>query len=112
MGTLIDLDSRINVMQSSFVRRLGLCICKINKNIEKIDGSSLKIYGIVIAYFQVDNKDGKPCFFKVIFMLAEIYMDIAFRILYISLSNVKININNRNLRCRSYTVVKILLNIR
>lgn len=48
---------------------------------------------MIIASFQVDDKDGKSCFFQETFLLADVSMDVAFEILFFILSNVKVNSN-------------------
>lgn len=63
-------------------------------SVKKIDGSWLKTFGIVIALFKVEDKEGKFCFFKEIFLLADISINVAFGILFLTLGNVKINFNN------------------
>lgn len=54
----------------------------------------LDTYEIIIALFQVDDKDEKSHFFEMIFLLACISIDIAFRISSLTLSNVGVNFNN------------------
>lgn len=49
--TLIDLDSKINVIQWSFAKKLGLCICKTDVGAQKIDSSGLKNFGMIITLF-------------------------------------------------------------
>lgn len=49
--TFIDLCSKNNAMQPSFVRKLGPCICKTNISAQKIDNSRLKASEILIASF-------------------------------------------------------------
>lgn len=57
---------------------------------QKIKGSKLEIFGMVIALFLVDDKDRKFCFFKESFSLADINMDIDFRMFFFILSKVKV----------------------
>lgn len=95
---LIDLSSYVNVMQSSFARKQDFCICKTNIFTQKIDIGRPKIYRIVIALFQINDWDKKFRFFKETFLLANISIDIAFRILFLILSNIKLNFNNQKLK--------------
>lgn len=48
---LIDSSSKVNVMQPSFPRKLGLRIYKTNIGAYTIDGSRLETFGIVITLF-------------------------------------------------------------
>ena len=48
---LLDNGSEVNAMNPDYARKLELKIRKINIGAQKIDGSTLKIFGIVIADF-------------------------------------------------------------
>lgn len=87
-------------MQSSFLEKRGLRICKINVAGQKINGSRLETFVKIIALFQVDDKNIKFCFFEKTFRLANISMDVAFGMPFFILSNVEITFNNRVLRRR------------
>lgn len=56
---LIDSDREVNIMQSRFVKKLGLCIQKIDVDAQKIDGSRLETFVMVIAFFLVNDKNKK-----------------------------------------------------
>lgn len=86
--TLIDSSMKVNTIENSFMGKLDLCICKTIVDAQKIDGSRREIYGIVIALFQMDDKEGKSCFFKKTILLADISIDISFKMIYFILSNV------------------------
>lgn len=47
----INLASEVNIMQSSFTRKLVVCICKTNVGTQKIDGNRLENFGMVITLF-------------------------------------------------------------
>lgn len=63
-------------------------------SIQKIDGSGLETYKIIIILFQMDGKDGKFCFFEIFFLLADISINVAFRMLLLILNNIKVNFND------------------
>lgn len=88
------------------MQKLGLHICKISVGVQKINDNKLETYGIVIALFKVDNKNGKSDFFEEIFWLADISMDIVFKIFFLTLSNLEVKFNNRPLCWRQYTTAK------
>ena len=48
---LLDSSSKINTMNLNFARKLGLKVLKTNVGVQKIDGSALKIFGMVIVDF-------------------------------------------------------------
>ena len=51
-------------MTPAYAKRLGLKTQKTNVRAQKIDGSALETFGIVIADFQLENKGGRPKFFQ------------------------------------------------
>ena len=60
---LIDSRSEVNAMTPAYAKKLGLRIRKTDVGAQKIDGSTLETYGMVIADFQVQDKFGKARFF-------------------------------------------------
>ena len=51
ISTLIDLGSEVNTMTSAYTAKLGLKVRKNNIRAKKIDGSTLNIFGMVLANF-------------------------------------------------------------
>lgn len=91
---LIDSNGKINVMQSSFTRKLGLYIRKTDVGAQKIDGSRLEIFTMVIAFFLIEDKDERSRFFEKIFPLADIGLDVVLGMLFLTWSNVKVQFTN------------------
>ena len=60
---MFDSGSKVNAMNLTFAWKLSLYIWKTNVGAQKIDGSTLKTFGMVIADFQVEDKGGRPGFF-------------------------------------------------
>ena len=50
-------------MNPNFARKLGLKVWKTNIEAQKIDGSTLKTFEMVIADFQMEDKANRPRFF-------------------------------------------------
>ena len=50
-------------MTSELVSKLGLKVCPTNVGVQKIDGSTLEMLGMVLASFQVEDMLGKTWFF-------------------------------------------------
>ena len=48
---LINSDSEVNAMTPAYVSKLGFNVCHTNVGAQKIDGSILKIFGMVLASF-------------------------------------------------------------
>ena len=61
---LLDLGSKVNAMSLAFAEQLGLMIYKINIAAQKIDGTILDTYKMVVSTFFVSNKDGRERFLK------------------------------------------------
>ena len=49
--TLLNSGSEVNAMSPAYVKRLGLKTWKTNVRAQKIDGSALETFGMVIADF-------------------------------------------------------------
>ena len=94
---LINSSSKVNIMMLAYALKLGLKICRINVGAQKIDGSILKTFGIVLASFQVEDKLGKIRFFQETFLLADINMEVVLGILFLILSNADIQFTEREL---------------
>ena len=60
---LLNSGSKVNAMSPAYVKKLGLKARKTNVGAQKIDGSALKTFGMVITDFQVEDKVGRPRFF-------------------------------------------------
>ena len=52
---LLDSGSEVNAMSPVYAKRLGFKTRKINVETQKIDSSTLEIFGMVIADFQVED---------------------------------------------------------
>lgn len=109
---LIDLTSKVIVIQLSFVKNLGLHICKMNVRIDKIDSSKLETWGMIIVLVQIDAKNNLSRFYRKIFLLANISRNIAFGIFFLNLSNFEINFTNVKPKKRLYITAEIFLTIR
>lgn len=91
---LINTGSKVNTIYTSFMRKSSLCICKIYMGIQKIDSDGLKTYGIVITSFWIHDKVGKFCFYKQIFLYAQISIDARFQISFPLLNNIEVKYKN------------------
>ena len=56
---LIDLGSEVNAMTPAYAAKLGLGVRKTDIGAQKIDGSTLDTFRMVLADFQVENKLGR-----------------------------------------------------
>ena len=60
---LINSSSKINALTPAYPKQLGLRVWKIDVRAQKIDGSLVKTFGMVIAGFQIEDKLGRERFF-------------------------------------------------
>ena len=60
---LFDINSKINTMSPAYIIKLIFKTWKTNVGAQKINGSSLEIFGMVITDFQVEDKGSRPKFF-------------------------------------------------
>ena len=87
---LIDSGSKVNAMTLGYASKLGLKICLTNVGAQKIDGSTLKMFGMVLASFQVENTLGRVRFFQETFLLADLSIEVVLRMAFLILSNADI----------------------
>ena len=106
---LIDSGSKINAMTLAFAKQLGLQVRKTDVGAQKIDGSLLRTFGMVIAGFQVENKFGRVRFFQESFLLAETSMEVVLRVPFLAFSNANIQFAEKELTWSSYTAAEALL---
>ena len=60
---LLNSGSKVNAMSPSYAKKLGLKSRKTNIRAQKIYGSVLETFGMVITDFQVEDKSSRPRFF-------------------------------------------------
>ncbi len=67
---------------------------------------------MVVSTFSVSDKDGRERFFKENFLLADVKLDVVLRILFLTISNVDVDIQARDLQWRFYITRDVLLTTR
>ncbi len=110
--TLLDSESEVNTISQAFAYQLGLNIWKTNVRAQKIDGTTLETYKIVVSTFSMSDKDGKERFFQESFLLADVKLDIMLKMLFLIMSNVDVDFQARDIQWRSYTIGDILSTIK
>lgn len=75
-------------MQPSFAKKLVLSIWKNNVGTQKIDGNRFKTFKMIIASILVYKKDAKSQLFKETFLLADMSMNVTFKMCFFTLSNL------------------------
>ena len=94
---LIDSGSEINIMHPAYATKLGLRARKIDVGAQKIDGSHLDTFGMVIADCSVKDKLGRVRFFQETFLLANIGLEVVLEMLFLTLSKADIRFAEREL---------------
>ncbi len=95
---MLDLGSEVNVMSQAFAQQLGLKIHKTNIGAQKIDGTILEAYKIVVSTFSVSDKDGRERFFEESFLLADVKPNIVLGIPFLTMSNADVDFQARDLQ--------------
>ena len=105
---LIDSGSEVNAMTPAYASRLSLQVHRTNIGAQKIDGSILETFGIILANFQVEDKLGRARFFQKTFLLADISAEIVLGMPFLTLSNADVQFVEKELTWRSYTTAEAL----
>ena len=87
---MLDSGSEVNAISPAYAKRLGLKTRKTNVGAQKIDGSALETFGMVIADFQVEDKSGRPRFFQETFLVADTKFEVILRLLFLKIINADI----------------------
>ena len=96
-------------MHPDFVKKFGLQIHKIKVGEQKIDSSKLDIIGMVIVFFSIKDEKRGSCFFKEIFLIANISIGVALEMFFLTLNNINIDFASCHLYYRIYIAAKMLL---
>ena len=95
-------------MSPAYTENLGFKTWKTNIGAQKIDGSALETFGMVIADFQVEDKGGRPRFFQETFLVADTKFEVVLGMLFLKISNANVAFGEETLTWRSYTTNKAL----
>ena len=81
-----------------------------NVGAQKIDGTTLETYEMVVAVFSVTDQANKVRLFEKTFLVANVSPDVVLRMPFLILSDVDIDFLKRELWWRSYTIEKVFSN--
>ena len=84
-------------MTPAYALKLGLRVRRTDVGAQKIDSSTFKIFGIVLASFQVEDKLGRARFFQKTFRLANISVEVVLGMPFLTLSNADIQFAEKEL---------------
>ena len=78
-------------MSQVFTFQLGLKSRKTNVGAQKIDNTTLEIYGTIISILLILNKDDRERFFEESFLLADVNPDVVLGMLFLTISNADVD---------------------
>ena len=87
----------MNVINPNYVWKLVFKIRRTNVGAEKIDSSTLKTFGMVIADFQIKDKASKSRFFQKILLMANAKFEVIFEMFFLKISNMDILFDKKTL---------------
>ena len=105
---LINSGSEVNAMTPTYTSKLSLRVYHTDVGAQKIDGSTLQMFGMVLANFQVKDKLGRTRFFQETFLLADISAEVVLGMPFLTLSNADVQFVEKELTWRSYTTAEAL----
>ena len=105
---LIDSGSEVNAIYPTFAKQLSFSIRPINVKVQKIDGTTLDTYGMIVVAFSVVNKANRVRFFEEIFLMANVNLKVVLGMPFLTLSGTDVDFLSQELRWRTYTTNKAL----
>ena len=88
---LIDSGSEVNAIYLTFAKQLDLSIRPTDVRAQKIDGTTLDTYGMVVAAFSVKDKANRVRFFEETFLVANVSPEIVVEMPSLTLSGANVN---------------------
>ena len=95
---MLNNSSKVSVIDLGSAKKLDLKIKKTNVGAQKIDGSTLEIYGIVITNFQIEDKTSRPRFFKKTFLVTNTKFEMIVKMFFLKISNINLPFGKEILR--------------
>ena len=112
MTAFFKLSSKVNAIYPTLAKELALPIKPTEVGAQKILGTILNTFEIVVAAFSMANKANRVWFFEETFWMANISLKVVFGMLFLTLSGADVNFLSRELRWRIYTTKKAFLTTR
>ena len=105
---LIKSDSKVNAINPAYAKKLGLRVRQTDIGAQKIDGSHLETFGMVIASFSLQDKLGKVRFFQETFLVTDTRIEVVLEMFFLTLGNADIRFAERELVWRTYSAAEAL----
>lgn len=84
-------------MTSAYAAKIRLKVCPTNVEAQKINGSTLDIFKIVLANFRIEDKLGHAQYFRKTFLLANNSIEVILRRPFLTLNNADVSFLERKL---------------
>ena len=84
-------------MHPTFAKRLGLVVRTTNVGAQKIDGTTLETYGMVVAAFSVTDQANRVRFFEETCLVVNVSPDMILKMPFLTLSNADIDFLKKEL---------------
>ena len=108
ISALFDSGSEVNAIHPTFAQELGLPIRTTDIGAQKIDGTILDTFKIVVVAFSVTNKANQVRFLKDTFLVANVSPEVIFGMPFVSLSGVDVDFSGWELCWKTYTTEEAL----
>ena len=105
---LLDSGSEVNAVYPTFAKKLGLPIRPTDVGVQKIDGTTLETYGMVVAVFSVEDKANQVRFFEKTFLVANMSPEVVLGMPFLTLNGANVDFLGRELRWKIYSTEKAL----
>ena len=112
LSALLDSGSEVNAIHPTLAQKLGLPIKPTNVGAQKIDGTMLDTFGMVVTAFSVTDKANRVRFFEETFLVANISPEVVLGMPFLTLSGADVDFSGRKLRWKTYTAEESLPTIR
>ena len=97
MSALFDSGSEVNAIHPTLIRKLGLPVRPTDVGAQKIDGTMLDTFGMVVTAFSVTDKANRVRFFEETFLVANVSPEIVLGIPFLTLSDADVNFSGQKL---------------
>ena len=91
VSALLDSSSKVNTVHLAFAKELGLSIRPTDIGAQKIDGTTLETYEMIVTAFLVEDKANQVRFFEETFLVANISPKIVVEMPFLTLSSADID---------------------
>ena len=97
VSTFLDSGSEVNAVHLAFAKELGFPIRPTDVGAQKIDGTMLETYEMVVAALSVEDKANRVRFFEKTFLVANVSPEVVFEMLFLILSGADVDFLAREL---------------